>query len=448
MVALGACAVDQNKEVATYRAVLEEGMPGVVTPAVDEEWTLVKAMVVANKANEQLSIQGEDYLQALIEKARTYSAFMPSASASPSEAFAHTRGGDTNNATSVSAHASMNIFNGFRDWNASKRAAVTVEQQRALLLDVQASLLLSVAETYFQVLRAEASAKVLEDSLALRHEQVRDMQARVDTGIARRLDLAQTQADESATKVALIQAQSDGRNARSTLAFLVGVPAISGPLNDELEAPEPEATPSAEEFERQAMEHRQDLIAARHAVDAAQYSVSIAVGEYYPTISLSFNYLLYTNPLSALLWSGSIAGDIPIFTGGQIRADVRGAWSRFRQAGLNLSHLTRQVHEEVTIDSENLRISDQKIDELHITVAAAQRAFDLSDQTYKLGSATNLDRLTAQNQLLAAQLSLTNEEYNKKVFYLDLLRTSGELVDRVKEKGAAAPTTPPSPPGN
>jgi outer membrane protein len=443
--------VDQAKEVATYRAVLEEGMPGVVAPAVDQEWTLLKAMVVANKANEQLSIQGEDYLQALIEKVRTYSAFMPSVSGSASESFSHTRGGDTNNATSVTAHGSMNLFNGFRDWNASKRAAVTVEQQRALLLDLQATLLLSVADTYYQVLRAEASAKVLEDSLALRHEQVRDMQARVETGIARRLDLAQAQADESATRVALIQAQSDGRNARATLAFLVGVPAIGGPLNDDLEAPEPQATPSAEEFERQAMEHRQDLIAARHAVDVAQYGVNIAVGEYYPSVSASFSYLLYTNPMSALLWSSAISGDVPIFTGGQIHADVRSAWSRFRQAGLNLSHLTRQVHEEVTIDSGNLLISDQKIDELHITVAAAQRAFDLADQTYKLGSATNLDRLTAQNQLLGAQLSLTNEQYNKKVFYLDLLRASGQLVDRVKEKGAApsSPTSaPPAPPEN
>ena len=53
---------------------------------------------------------------------------------------------------------------------------MTIEQQRALLLDVQASLLLSVAETYYQVLRAEESVRVLENSLALRHEQVRDMQ--------------------------------------------------------------------------------------------------------------------------------------------------------------------------------------------------------------------------------------------------------------------------------
>ena len=76
----------------------------------------------------------------------------------------------------------------------------------------------------------------------------------------------------------------------------MGVPAIAGPLADDLEAPEPDATPTAEEFERAAMNQRQDLVEAERAVEAARYGVSIAVGEYYPSVSVSFNYLLYTSP--------------------------------------------------------------------------------------------------------------------------------------------------------
>ena len=77
--------------------------------------------------------------------------------------------------------------------------------------------------------------------------------------------------------------------------------------------------------------------------------------------------------MSALLWTGALAGDIPIFTGGQIHADVRSAWSRFRQAGLNLSQLERQIHEQVVIDAENLSISSEKVKELHLAVDAAHQ---------------------------------------------------------------------------
>jgi outer membrane protein len=426
---LSGCAVDQAKEVATYRAVLDRNMPEVVAPAIDEDWTLQKALLVANKSNEQLGVQGEDYLQALIDKSRAVAAFLPTLSVSPSESFAHTRGVSTDNATTVTAHAGMNIFNGFRDWYALKRAAVTIEQQRALLLDLQESLLLNVAQSYYAILKSEESARVLENSLSLRHEQVRDMSARQEQGLARALDVAQAQADESATRVLLLQAQSDARTGRATLAFLVGVPAINGPLADDITAPG--AVPTVEEFEQAAMQYRQDLVAAERAVEAARFAVNEAVGEYYPSVSLSFSYLLYTSPLAALLWSGAISGDIPIFTGGTIHADVRSAWSRFRQAGLSLAMLQRQIHEQAAIDAENLSISAEKIKELQVSVDASQRAFDLADQSYKLGSASNLDRLTAQNTLLAAQLSLNSERYSEKVFYLDALRVSGQLVDRI-----------------
>jgi outer membrane protein len=438
---LPSCAVDQDKEVAVYRAVLDQDMPEVTAPAADEPWTLPQILLVTNKTNEQLSIQGEDYLQAIIEKARAYSAFMPNISVGPNKSFAHTRGDGTHDSTSVNANAGMNLFNGFRDINALDRAAVTIEQRKALLLDLRESLLLSVAQTYYQVLKSEESSRVLENSLALRHEQVRDMLARQATGLARGLDVAQAQSDESATRVLLIQAQSDARNARTTLAFLVGVPAIGGPLGDQYEAPA--TTPNVQDFEAQALQQRQDLIAAQKAVDIARFAVSEAVGEYYPTLSFNFNYLLYSSPMSSLLWTAGFSANIPIFTGGQIRADVRAAWSRFRQAGLNLSLLERQIHEEVETDAENFSISAEKIQELKVGVAAAQRAFDLADQSYKLGSASNLDRLTAQNSLLASQLALNSEQYSQKVFYLDVLRVTGQLVQRVMH--AKPPESPPEP---
>ncbi len=79
---------------------------------------------------------------------------------------------------------------------------------------------------------------------------------------------------------------------------------------------------------------------------------------------------------------------------------------------------------------ENLVASGQRLQELRTEVAAAAEAFRVAERSYDVGRATNLERLTAQNTLLNAQLQQTTEQFNQKIFYLDLLRVAGTL--RVK----------------
>ena len=92
-----------------------------------------------------------------------------------------------------------------------------------------------------------------------------------------------------------------------------------------------------------------------------------------------------------------MSANVPIFQAGLIHADVRDAWSRFRQAVLSESLLRRQVFQEVQIAGEDLMTSQGKIRDLQDEVAAAQQAFDLAERSYQLGNASNLDRLTAQD---------------------------------------------------
>ena len=60
-------------------------------------------------------------------------------------------------------------------------------------------------------------------------------------------------------------------------------------------------------------------------------------------------------------------------------------------------------------------------------VAAAAEALRQAERLYGAGLGTNLDRITAQDQLLSAQLSLASEEFNYKVFYLNLERSMGRI---------------------
>jgi len=69
--AMQGCAVDQEKEVAQYRLVLDDNrLPPTNELPANEPLTLEQAMALANRHNEQLGLSGEDYVQALIDKNR------------------------------------------------------------------------------------------------------------------------------------------------------------------------------------------------------------------------------------------------------------------------------------------------------------------------------------------------------------------------------------------
>ena len=62
----------------------------------------------------------------------------------------------------------------------------TIIQQRQLLLDTQATLLLNVAQTYYQVLLSEEQVRVLENSLKVQNARLADAQSRFENHLALR----------------------------------------------------------------------------------------------------------------------------------------------------------------------------------------------------------------------------------------------------------------------
>jgi outer membrane protein TolC len=445
--------VDQDKEVALYRKILDNGATTRPTYDANRPLTLVEALKLANANSEQLAIRGEDYLQALIDKDRAAAAFFPTISLAPTYFFQDKvagggssttvvtdpgGGGDTivvsgggsssrNERFDAPVTGDWNAFNGFRDVASVRRARATIEQQRQLLLDLQAAVLLDVARVYYEILRSEQSVRVLENSLRVQEERLRDTTGRQQAGLARPLDVAQSQAQASQTKVQLLQARTDVVNGRAMLAYLIDAPIHNAVLPDGFDPTID--LPALEAVLRSAIESRRDLAAAQQAVLAARQDVAGAFNQYYPSLNINANYFLTRDSTpTGSDWNVLISLDIPIFTAGLIHADVRAAWSRYRQAVLAQRQLTRQIDAAVRSALENLTSTLARLDELRIQATAARQALRQADESYRVGLATNLERLTAQDQVLSAELQLASAEYERKFLYLSLLRQTGGLI--------------------
>jgi outer membrane protein len=443
LLALAACRGDGEKDAQEFRKILDATVPPAEDPAADEPLTLARAMAVANQKDERLGSTGEEYVQSLLQKNRIVANFLPTISFQPTYIIGDRPPGATTGVNEslngifvkrggtlqqfeAPVVGSMNLFNGGGDVASLKSIESTIVARRELLLDLQATVMLNVAQAFYAVLRAERSVQVLTHSLEVEEARLADVSARQSQGLATALAVAQTRAQVDSTRADLVTARADVENGRHALALVVGVAAVAQPLVDTLAVPD-DVGPETD-FERRALEGRADLKAARAAIESADHDVDAAVAQYYPSISLDVTGFLYRESFAdASKWNALLSANLPIFSAGRIEADVRLAWSRLRQAALDESAARRHALFDVQVAFENLAASRRRIQELEDQVSAAAEARDRAVDARANGLGIELDVLLAQEALQNAELALTDARFDRSVFFLALQRATGEL---------------------
>jgi outer membrane protein len=337
-------------------------------------------------------------------------------------------------------HGQWAMFDGFRDLHRASAADLTVAQRRALLLDLRETVVLEVAQAWYRVLRAERRAEVLQNSIAVQEQRRQQTAARVRIGTARTLDVAEVAAQKARTGLDLIAAHNDAFAGRQALALLTGVDVSRSPLHDDFVLPT--ERPPVDAWMQLAQQHRQDLQAAALAAEAASARVEVAFGQYYPSIAVSLDYFLRRDSLPTDRdWTSLLNFHLPLFTAGRIDADVREAWSQFRQEVLRYSHLRRQIQNDLAVASDQLASLDERLDELQQQTVANRETLRQADAGLRTGLATSLERVTAQDQLLRAEIDVAEGELERKTAWLGLLRLTGALT-----AGTVDVTVPPLPP--
>lgn len=440
LVAAG-CATDQRSDVAAYRAISDPpGLPP--TLATGEPLPLRSALLLTASYNEQMSAQGERWVQALADRQRLAAALRPTVDLFAESRLSENTGNAGVSQTDIGVSGQYRLLTGMSDLRNVRAADARIDSARWLILDLRESLLVQVARTYYDALRAERLSLVLENSERAQSARLSDARARNEAGFTRSLDVAQIDAQVSRTRAQLIVARRQAGEARSLLTLLTNAETGSSTLADGYVAPMP--PPSIETMHAIAGANRQDVQAARAEADAARQLVDAAMGEYAPSLTINLEYFLLRSPSPDLASIVSVLElRVPIFSAGRIEAQVRGAWSVFRERVLEYRARRREARRDVETAHLRLLAAVNLASELQTQVRVAAEAFELAEATYQAGLGTNLERIVAQDQLLAAELEAVSAEFDTKTAYLELLRASGVLSSELT--GAPLPDGEPLP---
>lgn len=433
---LAGCATDQKADVQTYRDLTDPPGPAPIIRSGDP-LSLVDALHLTAFYNERLGIQGERYIQALAERQRAAAALYPTFDFLAGAVLRENTGTQGVYQADIGFSAQYDLMTGLTNLRNVDAAKATVETQRWLLLDLRESLLIQTALIYYETLRAERLANVLSSSVNAQTERLADAKARNEVGFARPLDVSQIESQVSRTRAQFIEAQQQASVARSSLAFLINTEVRNSILVDGYEVPAKDIELKA--FQAIARLHRQDILAAHSDADAARSLVDAAIGEYAPSIGIDLDYFILGTPVDP---SPSIFSLLelrfPIFSAGRIKAQVRAAWSVFRATVLEYQNIARDVERDVESAYLRLQSSFKLAAEFETQVRVASQAVELAEASYQAGLGTNLERIVAQDQLLAAELEAVSESFVTKARYLELLRSCGLLSSEM----VAAPLPP------
>lgn len=333
------------------------------------------------------------------------------------------------------------LYTGGRTSADINQAESLVAVQNAKLQNTEQQVFLSAARAYISVRTDQAVLNLEQHNVKVLKKQLDSAQANFNNGEATRTDIAQSQSRLAGARAQVIQARGDLHEARATYRRIVGVPA----QNLKVPAPVP-ALPGSLANARQLASRNFPVIAARHAVQAAQYNIDTLKSRFSPSLSLTGSYRHANDPQFAFAQVNRaeimLTLAVPIYQGGALHAQKSRAHHLAAQRHQQLVEAQRRAIEQVTRAWQAYQTANAALDAIQSQIDAAQIAFKGVKSEHRVGERTQLDVLNAQQDVLAAKVSLARAKGDMRAAAYSLKAATGTFTagDMLPNR-PAAPTT-------
>jgi NodT family efflux transporter outer membrane factor (OMF) lipoprotein len=293
--------------------------------------------------------------------------------------------------------------------NRAALAAATSEAVAAGADADQARLALSsaIASGYAELARLYAALDTATAARTLRAKTAELFAKRFDNGLETRGSVRQADSRRASSEADVLALDEQIALQKNKLAALLGAGpdrglTIARPNVNFTRAFALPASLSAELIGR-----RPDLVAARLRAEAAAKRIHVSKAQFYPNVNLTAFIGVQSLGLDRLQENGSDIGSVgpaislPIFNGGRLRAQLRGAEAEYAESVANYEQALVQALREVADAAVSQRALAPQLDKIDAAVDAAREAWQVQNDRYQGGLASYLEVLTAEDYLLA-----------------------------------------------
>ena len=308
------------------------------------------------------------------------------------------------------------------------------------------SLQAEVASDYFGLRELDEERRVVADTTETYRRSLELTQNRRKGGIVSDLDVSQAETQLRSTQAELPAIDLQRANLMHALAVLCGQPATGfqlppGPLTNVIPAV-PISVPS------QLLERRPDIAAAERRMAAANAQVGVAVSAFYPQVTLSGMAGFQSVGIDTLFdwpsraWSFGPSVTLPIFTGGQNRAQLAFARASFSETVANYRQTVLGAFQEVEDQLAAQHLLATQLTAQNAALAAARHTLEIANNRYKAGVVTYLEVATAQSAELQNERSFVQLEGQQLAAQVGLIKALGGGWENKSANGPLAAKAP------
>jgi NodT family efflux transporter outer membrane factor (OMF) lipoprotein len=317
--------------------------------------------------------------------------------------------------------------------NRATLAAATSEAEAARMDAAEARLVLTtaIASAYADFARISAEHAAAEASARNRSASSDLVAKQLANGAANRGEADQARAAAATSRQDLAALDEQLALARNQLAALAG----AGPDRG-LALVRPAATPSAtfglpRNLAADLLGRRPDLQAARLRAEAAAKRIDVAKAGFYPNLNLAAFIGVQSLGLSNLSQSGSdigqagLAFSLPIFEGGRLAANYRGARGDYDAAVAAYDQTLIQALQDVADAATSQRALQARLGAAREGLEAGEAAYRVARLRYEGGLTTYLTLLTAEDTVILQRRAVAQLEARALTLDAGLVRALG-----------------------
>ena len=400
---------------------------------------LTTLMEEAQTVNLDIAAATARFKQADAQARITGAALLPALQLNGSETYSRTSGSSASGLTNggrevVNYSASLSASYELDFWGKNRDAAQAAEETASANRfdrDVVAlTTLTSVATAYFQVLASQDRLRTAERNIASATRILNAIKERLSAGTGTDLDVAQQEsvlANQRALVPPLRQALDQNVNA---LAILVSRPperirVTGGSLNA---IAIPKVTPG---LPSEILTQRPDIRRQEAQLASATANVGSARAQFFPSIQLTGQGGYQSSSLVSLFQPHaaffSLVGGLtqPIFDGGRILGNFE--LTQARQEELLQTYRKTVVQSFADVDNAltSIRETTTRLRLQREVVAASRRAFQLSEQQLRAGTADIVTVLNTQLTLFQAEDALWQAQLARLLAIISLYQALG-----------------------
>jgi len=322
-------------------------------------------------------------------------------------------------------------------WYSYKQGVKLSEQAEAQFGADQQSLIVRVAEAYFNVLRAiETLEATVAEEKAL-EKQLEQTKQRFEVGLTAITDVHEAQAAYDTSRATTLEARGNVSISYEALEVLTGKPEDQiAPLSNKFPviAPVPANRADWVEF---SLKNNYNLKASKLQAEASLQNAKANRSGHLPTLDASLGYSDTTT--EGIRESTAIDNEndgssinlrleVPIYSGGAVSGRSRQAYAQYTQAQeiynstqRNVIQSTRSLHLSVETDVASVQARQQAI-------VSGQSALEATQSGYEVGTRNLVEVLIAQRNLYQARRNYSDARFNYVINSVKLREVAGMLT--------------------